>query len=132
MKNLFCSNVGCSIHPIFSPEFRFDLNHGMGYSETHGIPRKEHFFPRENENVPVYTADGKEFQWNPEVGYLNSPARNNSDAGDPDSKTGQSGDLTQSVQLGTTGATGEAAITPDPDDRNFDIQRLEDISNSPD
>jgi hypothetical protein len=28
-------------------------NLGMGLSETHGIPRKEHFFPRNNKSVPI-------------------------------------------------------------------------------
>ncbi len=32
----------------FAPSFP---NLGMGYSETHGNPRKEHFFPRNNENL---------------------------------------------------------------------------------
>ncbi len=42
----------------------------MGYSETHGIPRKEHFFPRNNENrsesIPRISSE-RNFDGNPTV-----------------------------------------------------------------
>jgi hypothetical protein len=33
-------------------------NLGMGYSETNGIPRKEGFFPRNNESLVTRNFDG--------------------------------------------------------------------------
>jgi hypothetical protein len=46
-------NTWRTLEKHFLAEFRsfqFHSDLGMGYSETHGIPRKEHFFPRNNKN----------------------------------------------------------------------------------
>jgi hypothetical protein len=88
------------------------------------------------------------------MGYLNLPARNDRDTRDPGSiqatlankvtelaavrsemicvmeaaaRAELSRDLTARL-----GKTGKTATTPNPDDRHFNIQRPEDISNSQD
>jgi hypothetical protein len=46
--------------------FRSVPNLGIGYSETHGIPRNEHFFPWNNENRSELIPGnfyGTEFRW---------------------------------------------------------------------
>ncbi len=56
---IFSSNVGCSVKVQSISEFRFVPKKKLqnkNFSETHGIPRKKHFFPRNNgklsESIP--------------------------------------------------------------------------------